>query len=68
VTALAELLDAGQVAALTDLQARLATTPPAAEKVDEEMVLPPRNPAVCGECGQPVPPPAAAFRPARGSR
>lgn len=53
--ALLELLDVDQLSALARLQVALITTaalPPAAEPTA----------AVCGECGRPLPAPAAIFR------
>jgi hypothetical protein len=55
MAALAELLDGRQAEALTGLWRELLTQP----------APPPPAPvtaAVCGECGRPLPAPAAAFR------
>ena len=61
MTALADLLDDGQAAALTRLQAELVTMPP----LPAPATLAPA--AACPSCGQPVPPhlPPCSSRPGR---
>lgn len=62
MTALAELLDEQQAAALARLQLRLITAPPPAGKPSDPVAK--QEPAVCPACGQPKPTPATVFRPA----